>query len=216
MSFNPGLGGMRVRGAHRGRLTAGPLLLAVGAIALAACGGGTSNSSSTATTAQPSAASVRANTSAPTVVTVSSARFGKVLADAEGMALYTATGDTPTQSGCTGACLKVWPPLLLPAGQTEPTAGPGVTGLGTFTRPEGIQVTYHGKPLYTWFKDTQPGQVTGQGVVDSGGTWFVATLAATPNPSAATPSTTAPPATQAPAAPTTTTPTTAPGGGVSY
>ncbi len=220
MSFIPRLGGMRVGRGRRGRVVGGPLLLAAGAVVLAACGGGTSNRSSTATqpapTAQPSAASARANASAPTVVTVSSATFGQILADDKGLALYTATGDTPTQSGCTGACLNIWPPLLLPAGQTQPIAGPGVTGLGTFTRPEGIQVTYRGKPLYTWFKDTQPGQVTGQGVVDSGGTWFVATSAATTNPSAATPSTAAPPVTQAPAPPAITTPTTAPGGGVSY
>jgi hypothetical protein len=133
------------------------------------------------------------------------------------MALYTATGDTASRSGCTGACLTAWPPLLLAAGQAQPIAGPGVSGLGTFKRPEGVQVTYHGKLLYTWFKDTSPGQVTGQGVVDSGGTWFVATLTpSSSNPAAATPSTAAPAMTQVPVTPTTTPPTTAPGGGVSY
>jgi predicted lipoprotein with Yx(FWY)xxD motif len=147
---------------------------------------------------------------------VSSAKFGPILANAKGLALYTATGDTSTTSGCTGTCLKLWPPLLLPAGQTQPMAGPGVTGLGTFMRPEGIQVTYHGKLLYTWIKDTSPGQVTGQGVVDSGGTWFVATVAGATNPSVATPSSVAPPVTHAPATPASTPPTTAPGGGVSY
>jgi predicted lipoprotein with Yx(FWY)xxD motif len=146
------------------------------------------------------------------VVAVSTARFGPILADAKGLALYTATGDTASKSGCTGGCLTIWPPLLLPAGQSQPVAGPGVSGLGTFMRAEGVQVTYHGKPLYTWFKDTSQGQVTGQGVVDSGGTWFVATVAsASPAPAAASPSTAAPPATQ-PAAP----PTTVASGGVSY
>jgi predicted lipoprotein with Yx(FWY)xxD motif len=141
-----------------------------------------------------------------TVVRVSNGRFGPILADAKDFTLYTATGDTGTQSGCTGECLKIWPPLLLPAGESQPVAGPGVTGLGTFMRPEGIQVTFHGKPLYTWFKDTSPGQVTGQGVVDSGGTWFVAALSsASSNPATVTPSTAA-----------STPPTTAPGGGVSY
>jgi hypothetical protein len=89
-----------------------------------------------------------------------------------------------------------------------------VTGLGTLARPEGTEVSYHGKRLYTWIKDTRPGQVTGQGVLDSGGTWFVATVAAaSANPAAGTPSTAGPPMTQAPAG---TPPTTAPSGGVSY
>jgi predicted lipoprotein with Yx(FWY)xxD motif len=238
-SARPGPGALHIRAGHiraghRVSLAGGTLLLAAGATLLAACGGGTSSHSSTATqppatqppatqppATQPSTASpstmapaqAAASTSGPIVITTSTTRFGQILADAKGMALYTATGDTPSHSGCSGACLKFWPPLLLPAGQTQAKAGPGVTGLGTFMRPEGTQVTYHGKPLYTWIEDTRPGQVTGQGVVDSGGTWFVATVsAATGHPAAATPSTPATPS--GPAA--TTPPTTAPAGGVSY
>jgi predicted lipoprotein with Yx(FWY)xxD motif len=151
------------------------------------------------------------------VISVSATKYGPILADAKGLALYWATGDTTSHSGCTGACLKYWPPLLLPAGQTQPIAGAGVTDLGTFARAEGTQVTYHGKQLYTWIGDSHPGQVTGQGVVDSGGTWYVATVtAASTSPAAATPSTAAPPMTQAPVTPASTPPTTAPGGGVSY
>jgi predicted lipoprotein with Yx(FWY)xxD motif len=167
--------------------------------------------------------------SSPAVVSINTTKYGPILADAKGLALYWATGDTTSHTGCTGACLKYWPPLLLPAGQTQPVAGAGVTGLGTFARAEGTQVAYQGKQLYTWIGDSRPGQVTGQGVVDSGGTWYVATAgaaaapstnpaAATPstNPAAATPSTAAPPMTQAPVTPASTPPTTAPGGGVSY
>ncbi len=212
---------------QRWSLAAVPALLAGGAMVLAACGGGSSNRSSTAATAAPAAqpaatatgagAASTAAPSGPTVVTVTTAKFGPILADAKGLALYTATGDTATQSGCTGGCLTAWPPLLLPSGQTQPVAGPGVTGLGTFMRPQGVQVTYHGKPLYTWFKDTSRGQVTGQGVVDSGGTWFVATVGSgSAAPAASSPSTAVTPATQAPATPASTPPTTVAGGGVSY
>jgi predicted lipoprotein with Yx(FWY)xxD motif len=203
---------------HRPSVAVATLLLAGGATVLAACGGGTTSHSSTATQPQgaqaaaapPTTISAPPTTTAappttisssnaastpvgPTVISVSSSKFGPILADAKGLALYTATGDTATTSGCTASCLTFWPPLLLPAGQTQPVAGPGVTGLGTFTRAEGVQVTYHGKPLYTWEKDTGPGQVTGEGVVDSGGTWHVATVAGT-NPSApsATPQASAP------------------------
>jgi predicted lipoprotein with Yx(FWY)xxD motif len=211
MSFSWSHGRTRPAGGHRASIAGGTLLLAAGAIVLAACGGGTSSHSSTATqppasqssSAPPaaSASSPAASTpTSPTVIGVSNARFGPILTDARGMTLYIATGDTATQTGCTADCLNFWPPLILPAGQGQPVAGPGVTGLGTFMRSDGIQVTYHGKPLYTWSKDTAPGQVTGEGVVDSGGTWHVATVAGT-TPSAATPQPSAPAPTTVPASP---------------
>jgi predicted lipoprotein with Yx(FWY)xxD motif len=171
------------------------LLLSSGVLVLAGCGG--------AKTTQAAAA-------APTgpVLTMTSSKFGTILTDSQGMALYTATGDTATASGCTGRCLKAWPPLLTPVGSSQPAAGPGVTGLGTFSRSEGVQVTYDGMPLYTWYKDRSPGQVTGDGVVDSGGTWHVATVKGSGN-GASSPVTTAPPATSTPT-------TVSGGGGFSY
>jgi predicted lipoprotein with Yx(FWY)xxD motif len=134
------------------------------------------------------------------VITIMTAKYGAILATAKGLALYTATGDTSSHTACTGACLSYWAPLLLLAGQVQAVAGPGVTGLGTFTRAEGTQVTYHGKPLYTYLGDAQAGRVTGQGVVDSGGTWYVASVAgAATSPSIPTPSTAAPQASITPA-----------------
>jgi predicted lipoprotein with Yx(FWY)xxD motif len=207
MSFQWSHDRTRLGGGHRASMAGGTLLLAAGAIILAACGGGTSSHSSTAAAA--SASSHGAST--PTVIRVGNTRFGPILTDAKGITLYIATGDTATQSGCTADCLNLWPPLILPSGQTQPVGGPGVTGLGTFMRSDGIQVTYHGKPLYTWSRDTAPGQVTGEGVVDSGGTWHVATVSGT-TPAAATPSAPAP--TTGPASPPS---TAAPsGGGASF
>jgi predicted lipoprotein with Yx(FWY)xxD motif len=60
--------------------------------------------------------------------------------------------------------LKIWPELLLPKGVTKATAGHGVNAakLGTVTRTGGgLQVTYAGKPLYWFYKDTAAGQVNG-------------------------------------------------------
>lgn len=222
MSFKWSHGGTGRAGGQRVSLAGITLTLAGGAMLLAACGGGGSSRSSTAT--QPPAASPTtlptrnpaSGPMTPTVVSVSNSRYGPILADARGLSLYTATGDTATTSGCTGVCLKYWPPLLLPAGQTQPIAGPGITGLGTFMRSDGVQVTYHGRPLYTWVKDTQPGQVTGQGVVDSGGTWYVASVGAATNPAAARPSTAVPSVTQAPATTATTRPAAPSSGGASF
>jgi predicted lipoprotein with Yx(FWY)xxD motif len=197
----------------------GGSVAAVGLVVLlAACGGGGSKVSSTA---GQSAATPTTTNSVPatspaasaTVVAITNPKLGAILADAKGMVLYTYTGDDPGKGGCTGACLKFWPPLLLPAGVMAATAGPGVTGLGTVVRSDGTQVTYRGMPLYTYVSDTKPGQTSGQDVVDGGGTWFVAAAtpaSTTPAPAGGT-ATTAPTATTPP----TTVPSTS-GGGVSY
>lgn len=42
---------------------------------------------------------------------------------------------------------------------------PGVTGRGILIRSHGVrQVTFHGRPLYRFVGDIQPGQVSGRGV----------------------------------------------------
>jgi predicted lipoprotein with Yx(FWY)xxD motif len=49
---------------------------------------------------------------------------------------------------------------------------PGIKGkFGVAVRTGGArQLTYDGAPLYLWFKDKKPGDMTGQGV---GGVWWV-------------------------------------------
>ena len=41
---------------------------------------------------------------------------GTVLTTASGLTLYRFTEDTPGTSACTGACAKIWPPLLASKG----------------------------------------------------------------------------------------------------
>jgi predicted lipoprotein with Yx(FWY)xxD motif len=111
---------------------------------------------------------------------ISVAKFRKVLVDQKGFALYIDSADRPPHFACTGACLVVWPPLLLPKGQAKPIAGKGVTGLGVVKSPSGEQVTWHGKPLYTFIRDSK-GTVRGQGIKQDG-TWFVAQMKASSSP----------------------------------
>jgi len=148
---------------------------------------------------------------------VHNAKYGVILTTPTGFALYTYTADHPGGPGCTGECLKFWPPLLLPAGITQPVAGPGISGLGTFARDGRLQVTFKGLPVYTYIADKQPGEVTGENVVDAGGKWLLAIVTAAAPASESTPTT--PPATTKHAAatpPTTAPPTTAPPGTPSY
>jgi predicted lipoprotein with Yx(FWY)xxD motif len=99
---------------------------------------------------------------ATVVKAVSGGQFGKILTTTSGAALYTYSKDTKNHSNVTGALLAAWPPLVVPAG-TSPT-GNSVAGLGIIKRTNGQeQVTYRGKPLYTFVKD-MGNQVTGQGV----------------------------------------------------
>jgi predicted lipoprotein with Yx(FWY)xxD motif len=72
-----------------------------------------------------------------------------MLATTGGASLYIAPA-----TGCTGACLTVWPPLQIGAGKT-PT---GIKGLGTMrvmiSGKSRRQVTYLGKLLYTFESDS--------------------------------------------------------------
>jgi predicted lipoprotein with Yx(FWY)xxD motif len=104
------------------------------------------------------------------VSTTRNTHFGTILVS--GNAVYTLKA---SKVPCGTNCLKIWPEVLLPKGVTTTTAGPGVNAasLGTVTRSGGsLQVTYGGKPLYYFFKDTRPGQVGGN-ITDKWGKWSV-------------------------------------------
>jgi predicted lipoprotein with Yx(FWY)xxD motif len=110
-------------------------------------------------------------------IKVSSALGGKIVVNWSGMTLYHYTNEKKGSIECTGACTKLWPPLL--AGAAKPVAGPGLSAakLGTIKRPDGgLQVTYNGLALYRYAADKKPGQTNGQGVE---GAWFAVTAAGT-------------------------------------
>jgi predicted lipoprotein with Yx(FWY)xxD motif len=90
-----------------------------------------------------------------------------ILTTKRGRTLYSLSAEGGGTFICTAACLSVWHPLIVPAG-VKPI---GPVRLGTVTRPEGgVQVTYRGRPLYSFSGDTGPGQTNGQGIADVG-TW---------------------------------------------
>jgi predicted lipoprotein with Yx(FWY)xxD motif len=106
-------------------------------------------------------------------VTVNSSRFGKILFDGRGFALYAFTKDPRGRSVCSGACAKVWPPYIV---RSAPRADAGVKRslLGTTRRADGrLQVTFAGRPLYYYVGDRAPGQILCQNVSEFGGLWLV-------------------------------------------
>ena len=102
-----------------------------------------------------------------TVLVGRQAKLGKILVDDKGMTLYVFDKDTFGKSNCTGDCLKNWPPLIVKS-EKDLVAGRLITGkLATIKREDGtLQVTINAMPLYTYAKDKQFGDVTGQGIGD--------------------------------------------------
>ena len=92
--------------------------------------------------------------------------LGMYLVGPTGMTLYTYNKDTTGVSNCTGQCVQSWPAYSVSASSAL-SGATGVNGvISSITRKDNgaIQVTYNSKPLYYWFKDVVPSDVTGQGV----------------------------------------------------
>jgi predicted lipoprotein with Yx(FWY)xxD motif len=147
------------------------------AIALAACGGSDDNSSSDGDTA----AATTGGGSGADVSVQSVSGVGDVLVDSQGNALYTNDQDSGSNIACTGECTSIWPPLAAPSsGQPSSDDTSVQAKLGVVNLPDGTgQVSFDGKPLYSFVQDSS-GQATGDGVTDSfGGTSFTWTVAST-------------------------------------
>src|ERR671930_2242804 len=106
-------------------------------------------------------------------ITARASRYGKILFDGRGRALYLFARDRGGRSSCSGACAQAWPPLRT---KGAPKGLPGVNAklLGTTRRSDGTrQVTYAKHPLYYFKGDTKPGQIKCQNVSNFGGLWLV-------------------------------------------
>src|SRR5439155_8529020 len=91
--------------------------------------------------------------SSRSTVTVKSSKYGRILFDGRGFALYAFTRDPRDRSVCRGACAAAWPPYVI---RTPPRADAGVESslLGTVRRSDGrLQVTYARRPLYYYVGD---------------------------------------------------------------
>lgn len=109
------------------------------------------------------------------------ATLGKtILTTTKGRTLYSLSAETNGKFICKAAgCTSIWRPLVVPEG-VKPK---GPVKLGTIERPDGkTQVTYKGRPLYTFSGDSKAGAVNGEGIKDVG-TWHAAvTGKAAPQP----------------------------------
>jgi len=84
-----------------------------------------------------------------------------MMVDHKGMTLYTFDKDSGGKSMCNDDCAKNWPPMMAPAGATAEGKW------SVIKRDDGkMQYAYDGKPLYTFVKDTKPGDMTGDKMKD--------------------------------------------------
>ena len=107
--------------------------------------------------------------SVPANVTLSvqtSTSLGKVLADEKGKTLYMRVNDKPDGSGCSGACLNVWPPLYSAAVPTAPSGFTQPLALATRADNGAKQVMVNNFPVYTFASDQAAGDTKGEGVGD--------------------------------------------------
>lgn len=118
-----------------------------------------------ATGAAAFALSAGAALAAPDVQTLET-DIGEVIADADGMVLYTFRNDEEGVSNCYDQCAENWPPFFAEEGDEaeEPYS--------IVERTDGTLIwAKDGMPLYYWINDTEPGMTSGEGV---GGNWDVA------------------------------------------
>ena len=89
-----------------------------------------------------------------------------LLGDSLGKTLYVFDVDQGSgTSKCTGDCAEVWPPYLISKEESSGLAAP----LGSVERPNRkLQLTYEGRPVYTYIYDRKVGDELGDGL---GGVW---------------------------------------------
>ena len=115
------------------------------------------------------------------MITLASSRFGPVLFDGSGQAIYLFDAERTSTPTCYGDCASAWPPVLTTG---RPVARGGIDAelLGVTTRRDGShQVTYGGKPLYFYAHEGKQ-VVLCHNVREFGGLWLAITRTGSPAP----------------------------------
>lgn len=136
-----------------------------------------SGSSSRTVAASTSAPGAMAGAATGPIHTVKDAKLGTIIVNSKGFTLYRFDADSnhPPASHCTGTCAALW--TAAPAANAKTLkAVKGIDHklIGSVDRAGGggKQMTIAGWPVYTYTKDSKPGQTNGQGV---DGTWWAVT-----------------------------------------
>jgi predicted lipoprotein with Yx(FWY)xxD motif len=175
------------RGAQLRRAIAATTLLcvAIGGPAVAAKRS-TKRTKRVATTEAPDTTSAPAPTAAPTTAAptpsmkLAKTAVGEAWVDTKGLTLYMFEPDKGSGSSvCYDQCAKAWPPFTVKAASDLVLpAEISASAVKLHARKDGTQqVVVNGWPLYYWFADKAPGDITGQSVGD---VWWVVDKSGTP------------------------------------
>jgi predicted lipoprotein with Yx(FWY)xxD motif len=134
------------------RCSAG-VALAIGALAIAGCGGDDEGEGAAAATSGG-------------LVSIAEVDGTSVLADAQGRTLYTTEAEKGGKIRCVDGCTSFWKPVVASPGDAERAAGDLGADLSVLERPDGDQqLTFDRLPLYT-FTEEGTGELTGDGFTD--------------------------------------------------
>jgi len=112
--------------------------------------------------------------SADTIRLSGNPSLGNILTDANGMTLYVFANDIPSSGastcGAVGNCSTNWPVFFVSTINVSPPLTN--SDFWSVTQADGTRMTtFRGWPLYHFIKDTKPGDVNGEGIIQK---WFVA------------------------------------------
>jgi len=176
------------------------LTLVAALVSLAACSGGGTSGAYGTMPITPTTINAPAAPSGASSLSTARLNGSPGFINAAGFTVYVFDADlkAPGTSQCTATCAGVWPAVTVASSTTLSS------GFSTITRSDnGVQqLTFGGRPLYTFTVDQAPGQTNGDGITSFGATWHVA------RPSNSVTSATSAPATSPPNS----SPSTSPGG----
>ena len=133
---------------------------------------------STPSTAAPTTAAPSTTSSAATLALATNAKVGQqIVVDSAGRTVYLFVPDGASSASRVPAAIKaIWPPVT---SSGSPTVGAGLdqSKVTVEVQSDGTrQVAYNGHLLYTFARDTAPGDAHGQGLA---GIWYVLSAAGT-------------------------------------
>jgi predicted lipoprotein with Yx(FWY)xxD motif len=127
--------------------------LAIGALALAGCGGDDEGEVASAAAGDG-------------IVSIENVDGTDVLVDSQGRTLYSADVERGGKILCVEACTSFWAPVTASPAEAKDAAGELGVDLTVLKRPDGDrQLTFDGLPLYT-FTQEGAGELTGDGFTD--------------------------------------------------